>query len=72
MIKVRVTPGAKEEKVIQKTADSFEVYTKEKPKAGQATKAVTWLLLMHFQGKRVKLIKGARERNKVFEITDRI
>lgn len=69
-IKVKVFPSSKKNKVIEKSADSFEVHVKEKPERGLATKAVLETLLSHFKinhGK-IRLVKGARSRNKIFKI----
>jgi hypothetical protein len=70
LIKVKVFPSSKKNKIVGKSADSFEVYVKEKPERGLATKAVFGLLTRHFKltlGS-IKLIKGARSRNKIFNI----
>jgi uncharacterized protein len=72
LIKVKVFPAAKEEEVIKKSEDSFEVRVKEKPKMGLATKATITLLSYYFEVPRekVRLIKGFKERNKIFEIKE--
>ena len=69
-IKVKVFPGSKKNKIVDKSADSFEVHIKEKPERGLATKAVIKILANHFKitSGGIKLIKGARSRNKIFEI----
>ncbi len=70
LIKVKVFPGSKKGKIVSKSADSFEVYVKEKPERGLATKAVFGMLSSHFKLElgSIKLIKGARSKNKIFEI----
>jgi len=70
LIKVKVFPASKEEKIIKKKEDSFEVKVKEKPIRGEANKAVIDVLSNFFSVSRnkVKLIKGFKQRNKIFEI----
>jgi uncharacterized protein len=72
LIKVKVFPEEKEEQIVKKSEDSFDVKVKEKPKMGKANEAVTSLLAYYFEIPRgkVRLIKGARERNKIFEIKE--
>jgi len=70
LIKVKVFPCSKENKIIANSEDSFEVYVREKPVMGMANRAVFRLLSDFFkisEGK-VRLIKGFKERNKIFEI----
>lgn len=70
VIKVKVWPSSKKEAVVEKTADSFEVKVKEKPVQGLANRAVINLLAEYFKisNDRVKLVKGFKSRNKIFEI----
>jgi len=70
LIKVKVFPSSKKEYVIKKKADSFEIKVKEKPIKGEANKAVINVLSSFFNipKDKVKLIKGFRKRNKIFEI----
>jgi len=70
LIKVKVYPKSKKEEVIKKSADSFDVKVKEKPKQGLATKRVVELLAQYFEipEKSIRLKKGAKQRNKIFEI----
>lgn len=72
LIKVKVFPGGKEEGIVKKSEDSFEIKVKEKPKMGKANEAVITLLSYYFEVPRgkVRLIKGAREKNKIFEIKE--
>ncbi|MEK7195795.1 MAG: DUF167 family protein [Patescibacteria group bacterium] len=69
-IKVKTHPNSKKERIVIKSEDSFDVHVKEKPERGLATKAVLKALAHHFKITRgvIKLIKGARSRNKIFEI----
>jgi hypothetical protein len=70
LIKVRVVPEANKEEIIERGKYSFEVKIKEKPIKGQANKRVQEILAHYFQvpENKIKLIKGFRQRNKIFEI----
>ncbi|MBI4691891.1 MAG: DUF167 domain-containing protein [Candidatus Terrybacteria bacterium] len=69
-IKVKVFLNSKKEEVIKKREDSFEVRVREKPVGGLANKAVFVLLADYFTipVSKIKLFKGAKQRNKIFEI----
>ncbi len=71
LIKIKVFPGSKQEKIVKKTEDSFEVRIKQKPIQGQANQSVINVLSLYFNipNKRIKLVKGFRQRNKVFKIS---
>lgn len=68
-IKVRVHSDEKKDIIVQKNADTFEVWVKAKAERGQANKAVTLLLAqsLNIEAKRLKLIKGATSPAKIFE-----
>ena len=70
LIKVKVFPDSKEESITKKSEDSFEISVREKPIMGLANKAVISALSSYFgvSASGIRLIKGFRERNKVFEI----
>ena len=70
LIKVKVFPNSKEEEIIKKSEDSFEVKVKEKPVKGLANRAVINVLSLYFKVpvSRIRLVKGFRERNKIFMI----
>jgi len=70
LIKVKVYPKSKQEELIKKSADSFDVKVKEKPKDGLANKKVFELLARHFNvsAKSIRLKKGSKQQNKIFEI----
>ncbi|MDD3102137.1 MAG: DUF167 domain-containing protein [Patescibacteria group bacterium] len=72
LIKVKVFPSSKKENILQKNKDSFEIKTKEKPEQGRATKRVITMLSMHFNlpESKIRLIRGAKTRNKIFDIID--
>ncbi len=69
-IKVKVFPVSKREQVIKKLDDSFEIRVKEKPENGQANRAVIAALAdyLNVPESRLRLIKGHRQKNKIFEI----
>lgn len=70
LIKIKVFPCQKEEEVIKKEEDSYEVKVKEKPERGLANKAVLRVLSSYFsvQESKIRIIKGFRERNKIIDI----
>jgi len=72
-IKVKVFPEENNEEIIQKSGDSFEINVKEKPVMGMANRAVINILALHFKipAQKIRLIKGFRERNKIFEIIEK-
>jgi uncharacterized protein (TIGR00251 family) len=72
LIKVKVFPGSKKEEIIKKSRDSFEIKVKEKPIKGLANKEVIKNLVSYFKipESKVRLIKGFRQRNKIFNISE--
>lgn len=70
LIKVKVFTNSKKEEVIQKSADSFQVKVRAKPIQGQANIAVTRALasFLKLPTNKVRLIRGSKTRNKLFEI----
>ena len=70
LIKVRVFPNSKKKGIIKKSNNSFEVKVKEKPIKGLANKAVINVLSLYFKvsTSEIRLVKGFKQRNKVFEI----
>ncbi len=70
LIKVKVFPNSKKKEVVKKSEDSFEVFVKEKPLEGKANRAVVKALALYFKisESKIKLVKGAKQRNKIFEV----
>ncbi|MBI3273900.1 MAG: DUF167 domain-containing protein [Candidatus Colwellbacteria bacterium] len=69
-LKIKTQPGSKKQKIVKKAEDSFEIYVKEKAERGLANRAVASALATYFKvpvGK-VRLVKGAKSKNKIFEI----
>ncbi len=71
LIKVKVHPEAKKEALIRK-GDNFEIWIREKPIKSQANQALINALTNYFECPRsdIRLIKGFRQRNKIFEIPE--
>lgn len=70
LIKVRVFAGGKAEELIKKSDDCYIVKVREKAERGEANRRVREILADYFkvnEGK-VKLIKGGKRPNKIFEI----
>ncbi len=70
LIRVKTFPGSPREKVVQILADKFEIYVKAKPKEGEANERALALLAgcLKTERKNLKIIKGARERNKIVKL----
>ena len=68
LIKVKVFPDSKKQEIIKKGDDSFDIKVKEKAERGEATKAVKKIISSYFKTDRVRLIKGAKQRNKIFKL----
>ncbi len=70
LIKIKVFPYSKKEEITKKAEDSFEIKVKEKPIRGEANRRVVEVLSLYFKipGAKIRLIKGFKERNKIFEI----
>jgi uncharacterized protein (TIGR00251 family) len=73
LIKVKVFPNSKKEEIVKKAEDSFEVKVKEKPVMGRANREAVKILASYFNipESKVRLIKGFKQRNKIFEIPNK-
>ncbi len=73
LIKVKCYPKSKKELLNKKDENSFEIFLKEKPERGEENKRIFEILAEYFSisKKRIKLIKGAKTQNKIFEIYDK-
>jgi uncharacterized protein YggU (UPF0235/DUF167 family) len=70
-LKVKVTTGAKKEKLVKKNKDTFEISVKEKPERNMANKRVVELIAEHLkmpEGK-IKIINGHHRPNKLISIS---
>ena len=70
LLKVRVTPNAKEARVVKLGEADYEVRVDEKAADGRANKRLVEILSEHFgiPKSRIVIVKGARSRDKVLEI----
>jgi uncharacterized protein len=73
LIKVKVFLNSKKDEIIKIKDDEFEVRAKEKAEEGRANRAVIKVLADYFRvdESKIKLIKGFKERNKIFEIKEK-
>jgi len=69
-IKVKVFPDSKKDEIVKKADDRFEIKVKEKAKNGLANKKVIEILskYLNVPEEKLILIRGAKQRNKIFEI----
>ena len=69
IIKIKVKPGSREQK-IEKTSDSeYEINLKERAEDNKANIELLKLLKRYF-GKEVRIVKGLKSRNKIVEVKD--
>jgi len=73
-IKVKVSPKSKKEEIIKKTENGYIVYVKEKAEEGRANQRVREILSVYFKipAGKIRLIKGGKKPNKIFEIISAI
>lgn len=72
LIKVKVTPESKKDEIVKKSKDSYLVKVREKAEAGQANLRVKQILSVYFKIPqfKIRLIKGGKQPNKIFEVRD--
>ncbi len=70
LIKVHVTPNAKEPRVVKLDEASYEVKVDERATGGRANRRLLEILSEHFRvpRSRVLIVKGAKSRDKILEI----
>jgi len=70
LIRVRVTPNAKEVRVTKTSEDSFEVKVDERATGGRANKRLLEILSEHFNVPKSKIliVRGAKSIDKMVEI----
>jgi len=70
IISVKTHPDSWEEKIVKIGENRFEIWVKEPPKEGRANRAISRRLARPFQKpeQNIRLIKGFKERNKIFEV----
>jgi hypothetical protein len=73
LIKVKVFAGCEKDKIVKKKDDEFEVRVKEKAEKGRANRAMIKVFANYFKvdESKIRLIKGFKERNKIFEIKNK-
>ena len=71
LVRVRVTPNSKEARVVKLGEADFEVRVDEKAADGRANKRLLEILSEHFRipKSRIIIVKGARSRDKILQIT---
>lgn len=67
-VKVRVIVGAKEEKIIRKSDDHFNISVKEKAKANEANRRIKEILVSEFETGDVRLVSGHHSPSKIFSV----
>lgn len=72
LIKVKAFPCSKEDKVVKKSEDAFDVFVEAEAERNAANKRIIELLAEHFNlpQTKVKMIKGFKESSKIFDIKD--
>lgn len=73
-LKVISHPNAKKEKILQKSADSFEVWVSEKAQRNMANKRILRLLSSYFKvpEKKIRIINGHHHPHKLLVLEDKI
>ena len=70
LIRVYVTPNAREARVVKVSNDYFEVRVDEMAVGGRANKRLLEILAEHFkvQKSRISILKGTKTRNKLVQV----
>jgi len=70
LIRVYVTPNAREAYVVKVSEDYFEVRVDERAAGGRANKRLLEILAEHFkvQKSRISIVKGTKSRNKIVQV----
>ncbi|MDD5569166.1 MAG: DUF167 domain-containing protein [Candidatus Pacebacteria bacterium] len=73
LIRVKAFPGSKNNEVLE-LKGGFEIHVREKPISGTANKAIAKALSekLGIPESQLKIVKGFRERNKVFYLPDTV
>jgi uncharacterized protein YggU (UPF0235/DUF167 family) len=69
-IKLRVHPDSKRDKVVKRSPDTYEIWTKAKPERGLANAAAlrALALALGVDAKKILLIKGAHSPSKIIKL----
>ena len=70
LIKVKVFTEAKKDEIVKKAEDNYIVKVREKAEGGKANQKVKEILASYFKisSGKVRLIKGGKKPNKIFDI----
>ncbi len=70
LVRVYVTPNAKQARVVKVSEDYFEVWVDERVVGGRANKRLLEILAEHFKvsKSRITILKGTKTRNKTIQI----
>ena len=70
LIRVYVTPNAREARVVKVSDNYFEVRVDERAVGGRANKRLLEILAEHFkvQKSRISILKGTKARNKLVQV----
>ena len=72
LIKVKVFPNSKKERIEKKSEDSFVFYLAEQAERGEANKKLREVIADYFNigANKIKIIKGGRSRSKIIKIIE--
>ena len=72
LIKVKVFPNSKKREIIRKSKDNFKIKVKTKPEKGKANREAIEMLSCYLKipGSKIRLVKGFKQPNKIFEISE--
>ena len=70
LIRVKVFPNSNRDEIIKKREDSYEIKVREKAEEGAANEKVLQILSSYFKlpENKFRMIRGRKQRNKIFEI----
>ncbi len=70
LIRIRVSPNAREARVVKVSEGDYEVKVDEKAEGGQANKRLVEILSKHFKvpKSRILIVRGTKSRDKMVEI----
>ena len=73
IIRVKIFPGSKKAHIEKMSENSFVLNTRKKPIEGEANKEAVDMLKEYFNVSRsqIRLIRGFKRRNKIFEIIEK-
>ncbi|MCK5612258.1 DUF167 domain-containing protein [Candidatus Pacearchaeota archaeon] len=66
-IKLKVHANSSQEKIIENSANSYEIWIKQKPVDGKANIYLEKILKKHFK-KNVKITSGLTSKNKIIQL----